>query len=176
MDYTVTQLSRMLSVSRPTIYSKLECKDLQPFLHFTNKGKMLDKQGLKVLKTLLSQNDLYSKESVKEVSSSVKQSTETFVSEDLDSKDFTVKCKEECKEDSKDFTQNLIMSLQNQIKTLEADKEHLRMELEAKNKHIDMQARLIENSQVLLRESQQKLLAEPKGFFARLFNKKIDPN
>ena len=72
----------------------------------------------------------------------------------------------------------MIASLQNQIKQLEKDNEFLKTELEAKNKHIETQARLLENSQILLRDQHQKILmleseskTEKKSLLKRFFRK-----
>lgn len=69
---------------------------------------------------------------------------------------------------------SMFIPLQERVKQLEKDKDFLLNEINIKNELILAQSRQLENSQILLRDNQQKLLmleSKPtyKGFFKRLF-------
>lgn len=53
MDYTATQLAKMFKISRTTVYSKFEHQELNKYVHDTEQGKKLDKEGLDTLRILL---------------------------------------------------------------------------------------------------------------------------
>ena len=138
--YTVSEVAKMLSVSRVTIYRNIETTELQQHVTTKNKVKYIDDKGFDLLKEKLGCNIMQQENSNIGV---------TEPSHDL----------------------HLLQMLQ-----LEA--EHLKRELEAKDKHIDTLTnetamlqgmlqheqeagkdlrKLIENSQVLLRQQQDKI-------------------
>jgi DNA-binding transcriptional MerR regulator len=70
--YKVGELARMFTVSRQTIYSKLKCQEIRPYITQSDKGKVLSLEGLERLRLLLADsmidnkvnNKLTSKEAV----------------------------------------------------------------------------------------------------------------
>jgi len=51
--YSVTELSKMYDVTRKTMYTKLECEDIQPYLIKDKRGLKLEKEGLNVLNNIM---------------------------------------------------------------------------------------------------------------------------
>lgn len=156
MLYTITEAAKQLQVSRVTVYKKIESiKDLKSHVKIKNNIKYIDDTGLDIIKLSMANNSDSKVDTEEEIDEAVKQSNETY------SEQFT------------DLQDKYINSLQSQI-------EYLKNELEVKNKLISDQARMIENSQVLLRDNQQKILMledkvkeaaeiKPKGFLKKIF-------
>lgn len=159
MDYIrIYDVAKQLNVSHTTIYNKLKnkeiYKDLKPFIKKSGKSQYISIDGINILKNFITSKGFDFKENIS---------------------DFSQSCGNEDTPNFINLQETLLLSLQDRIKELEKDKEYLIAELESRNKHIETQSRLLENSQVLLRESsQQKLLlleSKPIGFFKRLFKK-----
>ena len=169
MDYlSVYEVANQLNVSHTTIYNKLNdkqiYKELKPFIKKNGKSKLISSEGIILLKKHINLKSTPEKDS-KPGSNSFDKIPERI--EDI-----------RISSNINDLQDSLITALQNQIKQLEKDKEFLKSELDAKNKHIETQARLLENSQILLKDQQQKILRlesksepETKNFFKRLFKK-----
>jgi hypothetical protein len=142
-DYiNIYDIAKQLNVSHTTIYNKLKNKEifieLKPFIKRIKKVRYIHKNGIDILKKHIVR-DSNSKKGIKN----------------------SINNQESFKENT--LTETLLESLQERINSLEEDKKHLREELDLRNKHIETQAKLIENSQVLLRELKDpKLLVEDK--------------
>jgi len=169
MDYkSVYEVANQLNVSHTTIYNKLNnkqiYKELKPFIKKKGKAKLISSEGIILLKKYINLK------STSEKSSKLESNTFDKVTERTENTATL--------SDINNLQETLIASLQNQIKQLEKDNEFLKTELEAKNKHIETQARLLENSQILLRDQQQKILmleseskTERKSLLKRFFRK-----
>lgn len=139
--YTVSDVAKMLNVSRVTIYRNIETTELQKHVTIKNKVKYIDDKGIDLLREKLGCNIMQQENSNIEV-------TEPL--HDL-----------------------------HLLQVLQLETEHLKCELEAKDKHIDTLTnetamlqgmlqneqeagkdlrKLIENSQVLLKQQQDKIL------------------
>lgn len=144
--FSVSEVAKKLNVARVTIYRNIETPELQQYVTVKNNVKYIDSTGLDLLKEKLGCNT-----------------------------------KQECN------SNNETTDLLHQLQLLQAETEHLKRELESKDKHIDTLTgetqmlhdmlqheresgkdlrRLIENSQVLLKQQQDKILLlenpEPK--------------
>ena len=135
--YTVSDVAKMLNVSRVTIYRNIETTELQQHVTTKNKVKYIDNKGIDLLKEKLGCNIMQ------------KENSNIGVTDQL-----------------------------HQLHMLQVETEHLKRELESKDKHIDTLTnettmlhgmlqheqeagkdlrKLIENSQVLLRQQQDKI-------------------
>lgn len=52
-QYTMSEVAKLLNVSRQTVYNKINSQDLQPYIHDTDRGKILLEEGFQILKTML---------------------------------------------------------------------------------------------------------------------------
>jgi predicted DNA-binding protein YlxM (UPF0122 family) len=52
--YTITEVSKIIGVSRQAIYKKINREELQPHLKDSDKGKMVSEKGLTILKGIFS--------------------------------------------------------------------------------------------------------------------------
>lgn len=52
--YTITEISKMIGVSRQAIYKKIDREELQPYLKDSEKGKVITEKGLTILKGFFS--------------------------------------------------------------------------------------------------------------------------
>lgn len=138
MEYTnIYDVAKQLKVSHTTIYNKLKNKDIykvvKPHLKKIKRVTHVDKEGIDILKGYITIKD------------TKKNKAEPILEPNI-------------KESFYHLQETLLVNLQDRINQLENDKEYLKKELDSRNNHIETQAKLIENSQVLLRE--QKLLLE----------------
>jgi hypothetical protein len=135
--YTVSDVAKMLDVSRVTIYRKIETAELQQHVTIKNKVKYIDNKGIDLLKEKLGCNVVQ------------QENSNIGVTDQL-----------------------------HELQMLQLETEHLKRELEAKDKHIETLTnetvmlqgmlqheqesgkdlrKLIENSQILLKQSQDKI-------------------
>jgi len=154
MDYiNIQEVAKKLNVSHTTIYNKLKNKEinklLKPYMKKMNNVRYLNLEGIEILKDTIAVKDNKEK---KNNTNSVKP----FISND-ESMLLNLKG-------------TLLDSLNERIIQLEKDKEYLKDQIDLKDKHIETQARLIENSQILLRD--QKLLMESKTNWWKFWKKK----
>lgn len=145
MMYTVNELSNMLKVSKVSIYNKLKLKEIEPYI-IKNKGITYVKdEGFNLIKDSLSfkafnqdnrENDtLNENEPINEEAGSI------------DNEEFKV-----------DFNY-----IKDYVETLKQDKENLWQQLQEKDKQIselllriETMGKLVENSQVLLKEKEEQ--------------------
>ncbi|EKD99357.1 MAG: hypothetical protein ACD_22C00284G0007 [uncultured bacterium] len=139
--YSVSEVAKMLNVSRVTIYRNIETEELQRYVTVKNKVKYIDLTGIDLLKEKLGCNT-----------------------------------KQEC--NSNIETTDVLHQL-HKLQMLQTETEHLKRELESKERHIDTLTnettmlhsmlqheqeagkdlrKLIENSQVLQKQQQEKIL------------------
>ncbi|EKD94429.1 MAG: hypothetical protein ACD_26C00055G0001 [uncultured bacterium] len=163
MDYTITEASKLLKISRVTIYKKIEkLSDLHNHIVVKNNNKYIDKKGLEIIKKSLNETQ-HCKEFTPELDNKCKEFTPNTSETPID-KDFVI--------DVNLFTSmqtTYTNSLQEIINELKNDKdkqiEDLHRQLNVKDTQIQSltdalgtSQRLNENNQVLLQQSQQKIL------------------
>lgn len=168
MDYiSVYEVSKKLSVSHTTVYNKLKndevYKLMKPFIKKVVRSCYVRLDGVETLRKFIN---------FRENSLNNSENSDVF---NLENPSPTM-------DESKfiNFTNNFTESLQTKIEQLEKENLYLKSELNIKNNqldkqhnHIEQQAELIKNSQILLLENQKKismLEAPKKTFFQRIFN------
>lgn len=148
MMYSVKELEDLLQVSNVTIYKKIKLKEMEPFI-VKNKGvTYITEDGLKLIKDNLS---------YKAFEGIVKNKDE--IENDKAIEEVAISVENEGFKDELEGYKTLINSLESQIKTLNDDKEKLWLQLQEKDKQIseillrlEQTSKIVENSQVLLRE------------------------
>lgn len=141
--YKVSELSEMFKVSQVTIYNKLKLKELEPYVCKDKRTTYVTEEGYKVIKEVLNFKEIVE---------------EPLAGENEVASD-EIKVNEEIKEDYINFLKNEIEFKNKQI-------EELLLRLEQTTK-------LIENSQVLLKEKVQDPL-QLEEHFQELDKKLID--
>lgn len=169
MLYTVTELSEILEFSKVTIYNRINSLkvELKPYithrkgvLHINDEGLLILKKelGLKSVKNALNDNDILN-------------------NEDIDNNN-----------DLKDFkdVNYLIRMIERTIKASQEDYinsllkqiDLLKSELDKKDTQLNNTLRLLENSQILIREEKEKILMlesreqkEKRGIFSNWFKR-----
>jgi transcriptional regulator of acetoin/glycerol metabolism len=119
MDKRIAEVAKLLGVSRQTIYNKIDKENLHHFTKDTDKGKVINAEGITALKGIL------------------------FPANE------TVNGQSNFGDDSK-YVDTLIDSLKSENTHLKA------MNIE-QSKQLDNLTRLLENSQVLLKQHQEKV-------------------
>lgn len=163
MDYTITEVSKLLKISRVTIYKKIEkLTDLQRHITVKNNNKYIDIEGIEIIKNSLDVN-----QRCKEFTPLVDEKNKVFTPENIE-----IKLNEDIHADVNLFTSvqtDYINNLQELLNDLKKDKEK---QIEDLNKQINVKdlqiqsltdalgtsQRLNENNQILLQQSQQKIL------------------
>ncbi len=129
MFYTVQEISKVLSVSRVTIYNKLKVKDMEPYISKNDKGiTYISEEGVKWLRDNVN----------------LQGTLQDEVSSDLNTKDIDdeeTKENQGCKDDV-NFTSEY-------VNYLKEDNQRLWQQVQ------DL-TRMLENSQVLLKEKPQQ--------------------
>lgn len=172
MLYTVSQASQMLGVSKVTIYNKLNSlnSELKPYIKRKNNILHIDDKGLLIIKESI---DLIN------------------VQNTLNNEDIKVSSKEESNDSLNQFkdvkelietVKNMVENSQgNYVNSLVSQIELLKSELQKKDEQINNTLRLLENSQVLLKQHKEKVLMlelqeknKRKGFFKNFIKYKSD--
>ena len=149
MIYTVAELSKMLEVSKVTIYNKLNSlkNDLKPYTKHKKGVIHIDDEGLLILKKDLG---------LIKVKSTLK-SEEQFKGPNVDDNNGLSQFK-----DLNYLVKNLEKTLktgqEEYINSLLDQIEILKLELQNKDAQINNTLRLLENSQILMREDKEKIL------------------
>ncbi len=164
MLYTVAEISDMTGFSKVTIYNKVNLlkTDLKPCIKRKNGVTYIDDKGVLIIKRDLGliedENTLNYDEEFKEASPVDNNDLKQF-------KDINILI-ETLKETVKTGQEDYINSLLGQI-------ELLKSELNKKDDQINNTLRLLENSQVLIKDNKEKILMleskeekEKKGFFS----------
>lgn len=169
MLYTVTEISEMLGYSKVTIYNRINSlkKELKPYIkhkkniiHIDDKGLLILKEdlGLIDVKSTLNDDDTLNNENIDSNSNL----------EDFKDISFLIKT---INETVKTGQENYINSLLNQI-------EILKSELDKKDDQLNNTLRLLENSQVLIKQDKEKILMleskeqkEKRGIFSNIFKR-----
>ena len=159
--YTIAEVSKILCVSKVTIYNKLKTlnKELKPCVKLKQKVKYIDETGLELIKMSLSE----SKNDLNALNNDLKQDASNFdYNEDLSTLN-------KLNNDVEMLKSDYINRLKENIKLLEK-------ELEIKNEQLNTKDKLLENFQVLLREEQKNRLlleekkeSDKKSFWSRFF-------
>jgi hypothetical protein len=144
MYYSVSEISKQLNISKVTVYKKLDkISELKDHIKQLKDGKCVTEEGLEIIRQSLQLTPL-----TNPLPEELKEDTEKPDS----SSDLII-------------YKQLIESLENQVNCLKEDKQKLYEQLDTKDKHIDSLAdalntaqRLNENSQILLRQQQDKIL------------------
>lgn len=138
---SVAEVSLLTGFSKVSIYNKLKLKEMEQYIvknkgitYVTEDGVVLIKQGLNLKEDTLNPLNNSLKEDIEELATTMDN---TYIEE----------FKVEFKELNKDY-----------LNSLKKENELLRMQLQEKDKQIAELHKLIENSQVLLKEEQQKHL------------------
>lgn len=169
MLYTVTEISELLGFSKVTIYNKIKSLklELKPYikhkkgvLHIDDKGLLILKEdlGLKDIKSALNDDGTLNDENI--------DSNNNL--EDFKDINYLIKT---INETVKTGQENYINSLLNQI-------EILKSELDKKDDQLNNTLRLLENSQVLIKQDKEKILMleskeqkEKRGIFSNIFKR-----
>ena len=153
--YSISEVAKMLSVSRQSVYNRLDRTELIGHIHETDKGKMLTTVGIAILKTMYPVKP----DSQKTVS------VQSEICQDLQNG-----------QEPDSLFETLLSSLKEQndyLKSIISEKDR---QLSAKEENTTNLTRLLENSQVLLKQQQERilLLEQPteerdrKTFFEKL--------
>ena len=137
--YTIKEISDLLQVSKVTLYKKLKLKEMEPYIVKRNSITYVDAKGLEVLK-----NFLILKEDLQEALKNTKCEADAEMATTIEN--------EELKELTEDYLTFLKSQLQEKDKQLqERDNQinELLLRLSESNK-------LIENSQILIREKEEQ--------------------
>lgn len=150
--YGVSQLARMFKLSRTAIYNNID-RHLQQYILSDNHGQYLDEEGLDQLRIILTPKDINNNEG-----NNISNRVGIDYSKDNNNIDI-------------DFYKKEIENLHIQINNLHSQFNNVCNQLVEKDKQIskltdqiDNTHRLLENSQVLLREAN-------KGFWRKLLNR-----
>jgi hypothetical protein len=135
--YPVSEVAKKLGVSRQSVYNRLDKKELQEYIHLTEKGKMISSEGVEVLKGLYSVNS----DSQQTVSRQSEDSLFTPVGQDTDNP-----------------LEPLLNNLKEQVDYLKSVITEKDKQLSASQDQSVNLTRLLENSQVLLKQHQEKIL------------------
>lgn len=148
MDYTVSYLSKLTGVSKVSIYNKLKLKEMKQFTHKIKGVTYISEEGLNLIKERLNLNN--------EVAASLNGKEE----------------KQHNSTDKQEFKDSL-NSVNDYINYLKNENEKLWIQIDEKDKQIQALHKLVENSQVLLKDTRmpEPLLLEEH--FQEL-NKKIE--
>jgi hypothetical protein len=160
MYYSISEASKLLKVSKVTIYKKLDkVNGLKEHIKQLKEGKCISEEGFELLKKSIQLTPF-----TKPLQQEFKADNENEVSE----RDLIV-------------YKQLITNLESQVNDLKDDRQKLYEQLGTKDKQIDSLTRLNENSQVLLKQHQEKILfledsqtkepEEKKSLWKRLANK-----
>jgi len=173
MEYiSIYEVSKKLKTSHTTVYNKLKkdevYKLMKPFIKKVGRSCYIGIDGIETLRKFINfkESDSINSENI-----------------DFDNPENLNKMDNESKyiNFTGDFTENLY----KRIEQLENENLYLKSEINVKNEqiakqhtHIEQQAELIKNSQILLLESQKKIsiLEAPKENFLRRMLKKITQN
>jgi hypothetical protein len=154
MEYTISEASRKLNVTRVTIYKKLEkIEGIQQYIQNRGKTKYISDVGLELIKkSILESCKVYTIQSIQDVNmyTSDKDNIDINASNNKDFSMYT------------DIQQSIhveyINSLKSQIEGLNRQLESKDKHIDAQNDHIQSLAKLNENNQILLSQAQQKIL------------------
>lgn len=138
MNYTVSEVAKLTGVSKVSIYNKLKLKEIEQFTH-KNKGiTYISDEGLNLIKESLNLNE--------EAATNLND-TEEENFKDIDTKDF--------KED--------LTYINDYINSLKEENQKLWLQVQEKDKQIqELQSiiaqnnKLVENSQILLKNTQEQ--------------------
>jgi len=126
--YLLSEVAKLIGVSRQSIYKKIDKEALEKYLQDTDKGKVISEKGYTILK-----------KSFKEYLDS-KQVTDNNKSTSCEQPD-NLQC---------DYTGDYIDSLKSEI-------DHLRGVVSEQGQQLINMSKLLENSQVLLKQQQEKI-------------------
>lgn len=164
MLYTVTEISEMLGFSKVTIYNRVNSlkTELKPYIKHKKNILHIDDKGLLILKEDLGLIDV--KSTLNDNNTSDTENID-FNSDLKDFKDINYLIKT-IEKTVKTSQENYINSLLEQIKLLKS-------ELDKKDAQLNNTLRLLENSQILIREEKEKILMleskemkEKRGIFS----------
>ena len=136
---SVSEVSVLTGLSKVSIYNKIKLKEIEPYI-VKNKGiTYISEEGFNLIKEGLNLKD----DSLNYINDTLKiDNDEVAIS--IENKEFE-EFKVELKELNKDY-----------LSSLKSENQVLRLQLEEKDKQIAELHKLIENSQVLLKEEQKK--------------------
>jgi hypothetical protein len=161
--YSISEAAKLIGVSRQSIYNKIDKENLQQYIKETDKGKVITDKGFTILKRLFSEY-IDSKSKVID-SQDVSQSTDNQ-EEDIESNTTqnTIEIHDSNTDNSQEsFTNDMTLDY---INSLKEEKEHLKSIISDQGQQIANLTRLLENSQVLLKQQQDKIILlespEPK--------------
>lgn len=154
MMYSISDLSKLLSVSKVTIYSKIKLKEIQPYI--------VKQQGMTFIK----------EEGLSKVRDSLSLKTFTNYGNEAEAGE------EPETVENEGFKEDL-NTIKDYIETLKEDKLNLWKQLEEKDKQItellsriESMSKLVENSQVLLKSKEDDPLLLEEHFIE--FDKKLE--
>jgi predicted RNase H-like nuclease (RuvC/YqgF family) len=138
MNYTVSEIAKLTGVSKVSIYNKLKLKEIEKFTH-KNKGiTYVSEEGLNLIKEILNLNE---------------EATTSLNDKEIESNKHI---------ENKEFKEDLSL-IEDYINSLKDENEKLWVQIQEKDKQIqELQSiisqnnRLVENSQILLKNTQEK--------------------
>lgn len=148
--YTIKEISDLLQVSKVTLYKKLKLKEMEQYIVKRNSVTYVDSKGLEVLRGLLTLKEEFTElnEELKEV----KSEAEKEVAATVENEEF------------KGLTDDYINHLKGENTKLWNQIEEKDKQIEELLNRIESMSKLVENSQVLLREKAQDPLQLEERF------------
>lgn len=145
--YTIAEVAEKLNISKVTVYNKLAVfkKDIKAHVKFKNKVKYIDTKGVELINQSIDTSKLNNK-------------LKTTLTEEFN---------QECIQPDNNkhlnrLNEQYIIDLKEQISDLKNEsseqKKFFKEELNNKNTHISELTKLLENSQVLLKQNNDKVL------------------
>lgn len=161
--YYISEAAKLIGVSRQSIYNKIDKENLQQYVKETDKGKVITDKGFTILKGLFSE---YIDSKSKVIDSQDDSQSTDNQEEEVETNDTqnTTKSPNSNSDNLQgSFTSDMTLDY---INSLKEEKEHLKIIISDQSQQIANLTRLMENSQVLLRKQQDKILLlespEPK--------------
>lgn len=155
MNYTVSEISKLTGVSKVCIYNKLKLKEIEKFTHKNKSITYVSEEGLNLIKESLKLNE---------------EATTSLNDKEIESNKHT---------DNKVFKEDLNL-IEEYINSLKDENEKLWVQIQEKDKQIqELQSiisqnnRLVENSQILLKNTQEKEQLMLEEHFKE-FNNKLE--
>lgn len=138
MNYTVAEISELTGVSKVCIYNKLKLKEIERFIH-KNKGiTYVSEEGFNLIKESLNLNE---------------EAATSLNDEEIEGNKHT---------DNKEFKEDLRL-IEDYLNSLKEENKKLWIQIQEKDKQIQelqniisQNNRLVENSQILLKNTQEK--------------------
>jgi uncharacterized protein with FMN-binding domain len=153
MEYSISEVSRLLNITRKTVYSKIEkLEGIHSHIIVRGKHKYIDKTGIELIKNSLISNQSQDVYTTQEDTSCLQGTIETIHKNTSKESDSNI---------SHEYTSmstQFVSSLQNHIQELSNQLSVKDKQINALTDALETSQKLNENNQILLRESQQRVI------------------